>query len=158
MITGNTVQDGMGSIVHKNRESTVRNKVGSRTMLLPVSATPELKAWIEEQLEQRSWSMREASIKAGLSEGRISQFLRDEGAPGIEACIKLGGLFNVPPTYVLFLAGYLERDPGRGIPPMTQKLLDTLEPLNDSPHYERMIRALLEVADTFLYSLDASVE
>jgi transcriptional regulator with XRE-family HTH domain len=122
--------------------------------VLPVAASADLKHWIHEQLEKRGWSMREASTRAGLSEGRISQIMRDQ-VPGIEACIKMAHAFGVPPTYVLFLAGYLERDPSRGVPPELQNILDMLESMRDEPLYNEVLRTIDMVISIAAAKMDA---
>lgn len=97
--------------------------------------------------------MRHASLKAGLSAGYLSQIM-DGQVPGIEACLRFADLFNVPATYALFLAGYLERDPSRGVPPELQDILNNLESLKDDPLYEPTLRAIRAVIDLALYEAD----
>lgn len=125
--------------------------------MLPVAATSELKRWLQDELDKRGWSMREASHKAGLSEGRISQIMRDQ-LPGIEACIKLAALFNVPPTYVLYLAGYLERDPSRGVPPELQNVVDSLESMRDEPIYGEVLQTINSVISLAARKMDSVEE
>ncbi len=110
-------------------------------MFQPIEATEAIKAWIEEHLAQQGFSMREASIKAGLSPGYISQILRGQ-PPGIEACLKLAKLFGSSGIYVLYLAGYLDRDPLRGVSPELQNILDMLESMRDEPLYNEVLRAI----------------
>lgn len=126
-----------GSILQTN--GTVTHK--GRGVLLPVEATPEFKAWLQRKLDERGWSMREGSIKAGLSEGRLSQLMRGD-VPGVEVCIKLAQVFGMSPVYVLYLAGYLDRDPSQAVPPEIEDLIEDLENLRESPLYNETLRAL----------------
>lgn len=119
----------------------------------PVEATEAIKKWIDDHRSQQGWSMRETSMKAGLSESYVSQIMRGQ-APGIEACAALAKLFAVPTEYVLYLAGYLNRDPSRGVSPELQTLLEALESLKDEPIYEPTLRAIWQVVDIALYKAD----
>lgn len=110
-------------------------------MGVPIEATDRLREWIDKNLAGSGFSMREASIKAGLSESYISQIMRGQ-PPGIEACIKLADLFNVSRVYVLYLAGHLDHDPSRGVPPELQNILDLLESMRDEPLYNEVLRTI----------------
>jgi len=120
----------------------------------PVEATEAIKRWIEDHRSQQGWSMRETSMRAGLSESYVSQIMRGQ-APGIEACAALAKLFGVPTEYVLYLAGYLSRDPSKGVPPELQTLLEDLESLKDAPIYEPTLRAIRQMVDVALYKADS---
>lgn len=114
--------------------------------MLPTEATQEFQQWLKEGMAARGWSMREASLRAGLSEGRISQIMRGD-PPGIEACIALAGAFNVQLELVLYLAGYPVRDPRAEYDAMVGGLADWLSgmPLDKRVKLIKVFRSIAEL-------------
>jgi transcriptional regulator with XRE-family HTH domain len=114
--------------------------------MLPTGATEEFQQWLKEQMKARGWSMRETSIKAGLSEGRISQIMRGD-PPGMEVCIALAGAFDVQLELVLYLAGYPVRDPRAEYDAMVGGLADWLSglPLDRRVKLIKVFRSIAEL-------------
>jgi len=114
-------------------------------VMAPEESTEELRQWIQEELDLRGWSMREASLKAKLSENRISQIMRG-GAPGLQVCMALAILFNKPLGHVMFLAGYSKRDPFSRIDPELEDLARRIGEADDDVR-EKLIKVILTLLD-----------
>jgi hypothetical protein len=74
--------------------------------------------------------------------------------PGVEACIRLANVFDESPAHVLYLAGYIDRDPGQTLPFELEKIVQKLEMLKSSGIYDQALRLVDQVLDTLLYKLD----
>ena len=57
-------------------------------------------------LEENNLSMREASIKSGMTHGSMSRFITKHDRPTRESCIIIADYFGKNPNEVLPLAGY----------------------------------------------------
>lgn len=71
--------------------------------------TTELINWIDRELEERGWSMRELSRRSGMSHGTISDVLNDRTNPGLDFCVGVARALDVPPENVLRMAGLIPR-------------------------------------------------
>lgn len=67
----------------------------------------DLADWVITQIEQRGWSQRELSRRAGLSQAHISNVLNRVAAPGADFCVAIARALDVQPEYTLRLAGIL---------------------------------------------------
>jgi len=83
----------------------------------------ELRDWINAECEKRFLSWRQASIRAGINPGAISNIMNGE-RPGLEVCKALAQSFGTSPEYVLQLAGHLPPPPKRTIPAEQQARID----------------------------------
>lgn len=73
--------------------------------------TPErMIVWINQMLEERGWSARQASLRAGLGHCGISSILSGV-RPGLKRCRALARLFGYPEDFVLWLAGHRDSYP-----------------------------------------------
>lgn len=83
----------------------------------------ELREWINAECEKRYLSWRQASIRAGINPGAISNIMNGE-RPGLEVCKALAQSFGTSPEYVLQLAGHLPAPPKHTIPAEQQARID----------------------------------
>lgn len=104
---------------------------------------------LEELLEKRNESYREASLKAGLDHGSMRRYLRDGTRPSINALLLLADHFEVNPNELLVLAGYqpmrmFEREPADldKLTPDVRQLAEDLERIGDPTLRWRLAAAL----------------
>lgn len=69
--------------------------------------TMNLTEWINEQLRERGWSMRELARRADVSHATISNVMNGQTQPGTSLCVKLAVALDVSTDYVLRLGGFL---------------------------------------------------
>jgi transcriptional regulator with XRE-family HTH domain len=114
----------------------------------PIESSEELREWLSKQMEERGWSMRETSLRSGLSANRINQIMAGD-LPGIDACIALAELFDVQLEYVMFLAGYPVKDPRQTFDAEVSAFAEFLQkkPLQQRKMIMRAIRSFLELGD-----------
>ena len=72
-----------------------------------VDSSDTLIEWINEQLEEQGWSMRELARRAELSPTTISEVVAGRAKPGLEFCKGVARAFHVAPADVLRMAGLL---------------------------------------------------
>lgn len=65
--------------------------------------------WLENEIERRGWTLRETARRAGLSHAAISNVLNRQRNPGWDFCAALSRAFEMPPEWVFWKAGLLER-------------------------------------------------
>ncbi|MBN1887667.1 MAG: response regulator [Thermoflexales bacterium] len=63
--------------------------------------------WLNDELQERGWSMRELSRRMGFSVSTVSRVLNGEQNPSGDFCQGLADAFNVPVNRVLWQAGLL---------------------------------------------------
>lgn len=116
-----------------------------------MSKTPaEFIDWLNEAMEQQGWSMRETSLRAGLSDGRVGQIMRGESPPGHDAAEKLARLFHVDTRYVKYLAGLEDYDPTEAMEPEVQAIADRLATLPKGQIRDRLFNAIIAMIDVAL--------
>lgn len=69
-------------------------------------ALHQLQEWLTEACRERNLSWREASIGAGVNPGAVSAIMSGV-RPGLQVVINLAEFFDVPPEFLLRLAGHL---------------------------------------------------
>ena len=72
-----------------------------------VDSSDTLIEWINEQLEEQGWSMRELARRAELAPTTISEVIAGKAKPGLEFCKGVARAFHVAPEDVLRKAGLL---------------------------------------------------
>jgi len=102
--------------------------------------TPDaLRDWIVRELGRRGWSQREWSLRAGLASNMVSLILNGH-LPSERTLRAIAVAVNVDENFVLYLGGYIERNPMQGRTPEIESLAERLEELP-----ERKLRALLPI-------------
>lgn len=102
--------------------------------------TPErLRAWMEEALVRHGWSQRQMSMRAGLAPNMVSLILGGH-LPNESSLRSLAKAANTDENYVLWLGGYLARNPMNGRCPEIESIAERLEELPD-----KKLRAVLPV-------------
>ena len=104
---------------------------------------------LEELLEKKNESYREASLKAGLDHGSMRRYLRDGKRPSMNALFLLANHFDVNPNTLLVLADYppmrmFEREPADldKLTPDVRRLAEDLERIGDPTLRWRLAAAL----------------
>jgi transcriptional regulator with XRE-family HTH domain len=104
---------------------------------------------LEELLEKKNESYREASLKAGLDHGSMRRYLRDGKRPSMNALFLLANHFEVNPNTLLVLADYppmrmFEREPADldKLTPDVRRLAEDLERIGDPTLRWRLAAAL----------------
>lgn len=67
-------------------------------------------AWLMKKLGEANESDREASLKAGLNHGAVTNYLKGS-RPSVASCRKLAEHFGVPVEQVLYLVGHIDPPP-----------------------------------------------
>lgn len=62
--------------------------------------------WLESELKRRGLTHSELAKQAGLAQSAVSTVVSGR-KPGVSFCLKVAGVFNMPPETVLRLAGIL---------------------------------------------------
>lgn len=65
--------------------------------------------WINAELNQRGWSVRELARRAGVSHGAINNVINELRKPGSELCSGIAKALKVPPEEVFRHAGILPK-------------------------------------------------
>jgi transcriptional regulator with XRE-family HTH domain len=89
----------------------------------------EMVVWLNEQLNERGWSMRELARRSGLSHAVISLVLSKHNAPGLDFCVGVARALDVPPENVLRMAGLIPKRTTRQ--EMVDEILYHFEGLNE---------------------------
>jgi transcriptional regulator with XRE-family HTH domain len=104
---------------------------------------------LEELLEKKNESYREASLKAGLDHGSMRRYLKDGKRPSMNALFLLANHFEVNPNTLLVLADYppmrmFEREPADldKLTPDVRRLAEDLERIGDPTLRWRLAAAL----------------
>ena len=63
--------------------------------------------WLNTQLSDRGWSLRELSRRSGLSTTHISDIANQKTTPGLDSCVSIARALNLAPENLLRLAGHL---------------------------------------------------
>lgn len=74
----------------------------------------KLTNWINQQLNERGWSIRELARRSNLSHTTINDILSDRANPGIDFCNGLARALHEPHDRVFRLAGLLPPVVGQG--------------------------------------------
>lgn len=70
-------------------------------------ASKEFVNWINKEIEERGWSLREAARRAGISHTIISNAMSGD-QPSFETCIALAKALDYPVVMVLSLAKLID--------------------------------------------------
>jgi transcriptional regulator with XRE-family HTH domain len=104
---------------------------------------------LENLLEKKNESYREASLEAGLDHGSMRRYLHDGTRPSINSLLLLADHFEVNPNELLVLAGYqpmkmFEREPADldKLTPDVRRLAEDLERIGDPTLRWRLAAAL----------------
>jgi transcriptional regulator with XRE-family HTH domain len=68
--------------------------------------TPAFGRWLQKQLDRREWNQAEFAAKAGVSSGRVSDWIREVRAPNLTSCEKIAETLGVSLDEVLIQAGH----------------------------------------------------
>lgn len=108
-----------------------------------------LVALMEQLLEQRNESYREASLRAGLDHGAVRRYMRAGHRPDREALLLLADHFGVNPNDLLVAAGYAplkmferERTDLDSLSPDVRALAQDLERIADPVLRRRLVAAI----------------
>jgi transcriptional regulator with XRE-family HTH domain len=71
----------------------------------------KLTLWLSNEINERGWSIREVSRRAGISHTTVAQILSGHRAASAAACIALARALRVPSEDVLRRAGLLPDTP-----------------------------------------------
>lgn len=113
-----------------------------------------LAAYLEELLEERNESMRQASIAAGLDHSALYRYITDYRRPTRESCIALADHFRLNPNELLTRAGYpplhfFDRslvDP-QALPPYVAEVASRLSRIESPSRRRELCQALLQILD-----------
>lgn len=90
----------------------------------------KLAAWINIQLKENGWSIREFSRRVGISHTHAARIINAEVIPSAEICSSIARVFKVSPVTVLIYAGLLQERTENTR--HRQELLYLFEQLNDN--------------------------
>jgi transcriptional regulator with XRE-family HTH domain len=68
----------------------------------------DFKEWITQEINKRGWSMREASIKAGLSDSMVGKVVGGYAPPGLVFYRGLAKALDIPLIEILIKAGEVD--------------------------------------------------
>jgi lambda repressor-like predicted transcriptional regulator len=68
----------------------------------------DFRDWIIQEINKRGWSMREASIKAGLSDSMVGKVISESIKPGLEFYRGISRAFGISLVDVLIRAGEVD--------------------------------------------------
>jgi lambda repressor-like predicted transcriptional regulator len=68
----------------------------------------DFRDWITQEINKRGWSMREASIKAGLSDSMVGKVISESIKPGLEFYRGISKAFGISLVEVLIKAGEVD--------------------------------------------------
>ena len=71
----------------------------------------DLASWLDNELEERGWSIREMARRAGVSHTAIASALNRKGRPSAELCVAIADVLGVSAIEVVQRAGILPPDP-----------------------------------------------
>ena len=74
---------------------------------MTMGTTDELINWINKELLQRGWSIRELDRRSGISHATISRVLTGQRNPGVDFCKGMAKAFKTSPVVVLAKAGII---------------------------------------------------
>ena len=108
----------------------------------------EFTDWLYEELQKRNLSMRQASLKAGLSHTMVSDVLSEKITVTPNFCLAIAKVLNLPGERVLRRAGLLPPAPGDTNGDMTLKELWSILQTMDHAQLKEARRYLLYLART----------
>ena len=82
----------------------------------------ELATWLNEQLQRRNWSIREAARQIGVSHTSISDLINGQMNASPEMCNRLARVFDVPAVDLFRRAGLLPPETGNEEPSLREAL------------------------------------
>lgn len=71
----------------------------------------EFSNWLNAEMKDRDWGVRETGRRAGIAPTLISNILNGGDTPSFDTCVALADAFNKPRTEVVMLAGLLPTPP-----------------------------------------------
>ncbi len=71
----------------------------------------DLASWLDNELEERGWSIREMARRAGVSHTAIASALNRKGRPSTDLCVAIADTLGVSAIEVVQRAGILPPDP-----------------------------------------------
>jgi len=71
----------------------------------------DLASWLDDELAERGWSIREMARRAGVSHTAIASALNRKGRPSAELCVAIADVLGVSAIEVVQRAGILPSDP-----------------------------------------------
>ncbi len=71
----------------------------------------DLRAWLTQEINQRSWSHSELARQSGLSQAAVSNVLSGDRRAGADFCVKIAQALQEPPEKILRIAGILPTVP-----------------------------------------------
>jgi len=98
--------------------------------------------WLNEQMTECGWSVRETARRAGVSHPLIYK-IRGGKPPSFESCLKLADVFMSEPTALLRLAGLLPQKPE--VDMLSSDFLRLLPLLNERDKRELLYLARIKV-------------
>lgn len=104
----------------------------------------ELVIWLEGELEERGWSIRELGRQAGLSHVTIANILNGSRNPGERFCRAIAHALRVPIEEVFRRAGLLPPEPPETALTREALHLMTSLPAEDQERALAILRALVE--------------
>jgi transcriptional regulator with XRE-family HTH domain len=67
----------------------------------------EFKRWLQQEMDNRGWSISDLARSANVARGSIGNILRGERNPGIDVCEGIAHAFKISPEIVYRRAGLL---------------------------------------------------
>jgi len=100
--------------------------------------------WIEQEIQDRGWTIRELARRSDLSPSTVSEILNRNTQPGLKFYLGMSKAFKVPRQWVFRLAGVLEPSIiGEDNAEHKEKLLDYFDVLDSQGR-----RTILSLAQT----------
>lgn len=107
------------------------------------SAPSDLIRWLDQNMKNHNWGVRETARRAGLSHPTVSDILNGI-QPSEKTCKALAKLFRTSPEVVLRMAGHLP--PLLDTDPLTEEGIGVLTGL-EGEHLKRAVKLLHLIAD-----------
>lgn len=102
-----------------------------------------LSGWLNSQIEDRDWSLRETARRAGLSPSVVSDVLTEKIRASYDFCMGIAQALDVPPEDVLRRAGLLPKQ--QGYNPKAEELLGLFAHLGEMDQDELIALARLKL-------------
>jgi transcriptional regulator with XRE-family HTH domain len=99
-------------------------------------------AWLEEELERRSWSREEVARRAGIHSSVLTNIVSGRATVGVETARKIAVALDVSPVVVFRLAGLLPSEEEEDdIYDRLRHEFEQIDSIEDRETILRMVRA-----------------
>lgn len=103
----------------------------------------EFARWLQQEIEQRGWTIAELARRSEVAHGTINNVLNGVRNPGMDLCCALACALDVPETEVLWRAGLLREKPVTVDQPWLAEIIKAVRQL--SPDKREYVVTLLKM-------------